>query len=47
MDDFTCEELLTELALRFMNTNGIEFCDKEKLKDVSEEIIYFLLEHGE
>ena len=47
MDDFTCDELLTELASRFVNTNGIEFCDKEKLKDVSDEIIYYLLEAEE
>ncbi len=47
LSDYSCDELLTELGLRFMNSNGIEFCDREKLKDVSDEIIYFLLETEE
>ncbi len=44
LSDYSCDEILTELGLRFMNSNGIEFCDREKLEDVRDEIIYFLLE---
>jgi len=47
MDEYSCDEILRELASRFVNSNGIEFCNRQLLKDVSDEIIYFLLETEE
>lgn len=43
MEEYTCDEILSELASRFVNTNGIEFCDLQLLKDVSDEIWEHLL----
>lgn len=43
MDEYSCDEILHELASRFVNTNGIEFCDKQVLMDISNEIVEYLL----
>lgn len=47
MNDYSLDEILRELANRLVNTNGIEFCNRQVLRDVSDEIIYFLLETEE
>jgi len=35
MDNFTCNEILSELLTRFEQTNGIEFCSPETLGKVA------------
>lgn len=35
MDEYSCDEILRELASRFVNSNGIEFCNRQLLKDVA------------
>jgi len=35
MDEYSCDEILSELLTRFRMTNGIEFCNRENLASVA------------